>query len=918
MPPPEGTGGLQFNIQSGPEYQRGAHENLLKLISEIMRRPYEPRIKAEEREELRKKIIPLQEIMKGPKEAIIPFSVTGLSKPVSFSPFELESISKNPDIARKLFAESTGIERVTEENIKDIQKRAQEKLIENKELIQKYEKEGIPTQITQPNIPKEKQQQFEKAKKYLSEINNLKGMYAETPQGGSLLTPFPPYHEPISEESPLGKLARSRGSNQIKTEEIQKIKKDLEKEIEELTPKVTQSIPFTSSSQLDLDQLMKRVGAQRQIEKLSAPHQLLAPMTERHKQAIGMLERSFDDDTLKLAAEELTKAQKFNTLEKVQPFVNEALESPDAYTDKYVKNYRDNVIQALRDESERSLLEDIIPKIENRYISKGAYHSGARQGTIGRAIEANSRSLNNEIRKLLSHAHDKAMEHHQAEKSRKLGAAQVIGGASQQERENLSKGAEQLRTLGLTRHGLTHSNVGALSQVARAEQEQLQNQLNLEAQEVEKAKQHDIENLKLAHHMISGLPVTTTQSIGGSHVSTNPPNLYNIAGGLVGTLAGLNQPQTQQQPRTYSKGGLVRKRYADGGDVNSSSFEDQMRNLLLQREMDYNRQLQEARQPPTLSAFMSNIGQAMLSNPRGNPIENAAKGISSTMEGMASSKQREANLMDKINDSRMQQYKILADFESRKAEREHKENILNETNRRHKESLDQSARHHHENLAAKYAKIDSSGGVETKESIKARIKRNTEIRDEMENLLKTSEEGLRITKGLEAVSNRTDTGPVSGVLYHIPGAGPYLHEKLGFGSREDIQQLQGLATEGALAEERTFPAKAQSVALLNAMLKTKPNEYLLKKENIRRSGKKTEKFLEGVNKAKFIIDYVDNGYGDETAALKEYNQLRKNEKSKGRKISLPEEESEGEQKEEHISSSKPFNWSKYPVTPITE
>lgn len=946
--------GLQFNIQGGPEYQQQIHKDILKQAKERLEKPYESyqRLAPEQRERQQKKLAELETLIKGPKEAFIPLYVTGSSQSIGVTPAELQEIIKNKHFAERLISASTGIVRVPKEEIEDLQDRANKIYESRKNEItesSKYQEElGKREELLRKEelskIGKENQIKLEKEKDYLNRIEDFEKHFkfskgkensiidimkkgtklpTDSPLYNNLFNKNKEYNESISKlrllpSSPssfsnIGKTVPKEPL--INDTEIEREKQRVKKEIETLSKSSTLPLPPSITSQFNVDPLLKRAGAEREIVKLMAPQQNLAPLEKQHYQALGMLEKSFDDDALKLAQSELDKAKEHNILSKVEPWVRESVESPDVYTQKYIKNYQDNVIKSLQDEYRRSFLEDIFPKIEARYIGKGSYNSGARLQAINRASQSADRSLRNEIGKLLSHAHDKGMEHHQTEKSRKLAAAQVIGGAAQQEREAVGRGAEQFRTLGLTKQALTHANVGALSHFATAEQQQEQNRLNLAKQEYERAKNHEMENLKTMHNIALGFPAGPTQQIVGTPVNPTPPNPYNLASGALGALAMLNSPQQQQQ-RVYAKGGLVRKRYAGGGDVNSSSLEDEMRNLMMQREMDYRRQLHETQQPNTLNALTANITQAMLSNMRGNPLENLGKGISNTVEGMSASKQREANLIDKINDSRMQQYKILAEFENRKAEREHKENILGETNRRHHESLAQSARHHHENLAAKYAKIDSSGGVETKESTKARIKKNSEIRDEMEALLKTSEEGLRISNALESVTKRTNTGPIAGGLHNIPGIGPYLHGQLGFGSPEDIQELEGLSTEAALAEERTYPAKAQTVALLNAIQKTKPNKSLFKKENVRRAEKKKEKFLEGEDKAKFIIGYVDNGYGDETEALKKYNELRRNQKSQGKKIISSNEENP---EEDHASSPDHFGeWNEYEATPIPE
>jgi hypothetical protein len=789
-----GGPGLQFNIQGGPEYQQQLHKDILKQAKERLEKPYESyqRLAPEQRERQQKKIAELETLIKGPKEAFIPLYVTGSSQAIGVTPVELQEIIKNKHFAERLISASTGIVRVPNEEIEDLQERASKiydarrnEISEASKQQEDLEKrEGSLRKEELSKIEKENKIKIEKEKDYLNRIEDFQKHFKISEKnpviinsilqsGTKLPTESPLYHNILNKnkeytntQSKLPLKEKLKGTPPvITTEEIEREKERVKKEIENLSKPSTLPLPPSITSQVNVDPLLKRAGAEREIVKLMAPQQNLAPLEKQHYQALGMLEKSFDDDALKLAQSELNKAKEHNILNKVEPWVRESVESPDAYTKNYIKNYQDNVIKSLQDEYKRSFLEDIFPKIEARYIGKGSYNSGARLQAINRAAESADRSLRNEIGKLLSHAHDKGMEHHQTEKSRKLAAAQVIGGAAQHEREAMGRGAEQFRTLGLTKQALTHANVGALSHFATAEQQQEQNRLNLARQEYERAKNHEMENLKTMHNIALGFPTPPIQQIVGSPNTINPtpPNAYGLGASALGALSMLGSPQQQQ--RTYAKGGLVRKRYADGGDVNSSNLEDEMRNLIMQKEMDYRRQLQEVRQPNTLNSLTGNITHAMLSNMRGNPLENLGKGISNTLEGMSASKQREANLMDKINDSRMQQYKILADFENRRSQREHQENTLSSNQRYREQQLAQREKHHNQKLALQSEKINNSSenGIQNKKISATEIRL---VNDAKKDLLRARRMKKEVSH-LGDLIKKTSTGPIIGNIKSI-------------------------------------------------------------------------------------------------------------------------------------------------------
>jgi hypothetical protein len=793
--------GLQFNIQGGPEYQQQIHKDILKQAKERLEKPYESyqRLGPEQRERQQKKIAELETLIKGPKEAFIPLYVTGSSQAIGVTPLELREIIKNKNFAERLISASTGIVRVPHEEIEDLQERANKIYDAHKDEIIKSSKQQEESEKREEllrkeelsKIEKENQIKLEKERNYLNKIEDFEKNFNFSRNKNITINDIMSKGSNLPIDSPLYNIVSNKNKEyleliskiphhdsggmwrtyydkiqpSITDTEVEKEKQRVKKEIETLSKPITQPLSPSITSQVNVEPVLKRAGAEREIVKLMAPQQNLAPLEKQHYQALGMLEKSFDDDALKLAQSELNKAKEHNILNKVEPWVRESVESPDVYTQKYMKNYQDNVIKSLQDEYRRSFLEDIFPKIEARYIGKGSYNSGARLQAINRASESADRSLRNEIGKLLSHAHDKGMEHHQTEKSRKLAAAQVIGGASQQDREAMGRGAEQFRTLGLTKQALTHANVGALSHFATAEQQQEQNRLNLARQEHERAQNHEMENLKQMHNMALGLPAGPTQQIVGSPniMNPTPPNAYGLGASALGALAMLGSPQQQQ--RGYSKGGLVRKRYADGGDVNSSNLENEMRNLMMQKEMDYRRQLQEIRQPNTLNSLTSNITHSMLSNMRGNPLENLGKGISNTLEGISSSKQREANLMDKINDSRMQQYKILADFENRRSQREHQQNTLSSNQRYREQQLAQREKHHNQKLALQSERINnpSEKGMQNKKVSPTEIRL---VNDAKKDLLRAR----RMKKEVAHLGNlitKTSTGPIVGNIKGI-------------------------------------------------------------------------------------------------------------------------------------------------------
>lgn len=673
-PGPSRQSGLNF----GPEWFYKHGEDIAEKAAKYTSEPYRPfgQLTPEQVKVLDDRIRILRELQKGAQEDFIPFSVTGTSQPIGISPKDLERVFRENAYAKKLIQEQTGIDYVTKEDLASIKQRARETYEINLPEIRK--RESIPTTISNPPLPLSPTQsssttsspsnpnaaKIAELTKYLHEIQHL----PETIRKGATYKDF--ISNKMSPKNPLIYTVRSEGQH-IGGTEISRTITELQKQIAELggspsvpgAPSVLASPPpssLSSTSGSSLSQtpvtgsdIFKRAGAEREIRKLLASHGRVAPMNERHKQATRMLEKSFDDDTLELAKEELLKSQRNSPLEEAKPYINKFTSDPEeeAAVDRYVGKYSDRIRKALEDESREDFLKKVIPDINNKLAAKGQFYSSARLKLLKEAENERRKAIDREVIKLLDRSQETGTRNFQ---NKNIQAAQLVGDLSKSQQDLGRSRAEGLRNQALTRHALHHSNVSALGQVAKAEQDQRQNELNVEAQEFERAREHPLNELQKRSNVMHGIPVPT-QTTTSTSVPIQSPNLQTIGAGVGAALLGM---------QNKARGGSVRKRYAEGGSV-----EDEIRNAIAERENRYRSQLRDLEQGNSMGSIMREVGKSILRNPRRNAIESFGLGLSNHLDNLEASRERMNNLYDKINDTKLKQYEVLAAFEQQRADR---------------------------------------------------------------------------------------------------------------------------------------------------------------------------------------------------------------------------------------------------------
>lgn len=711
---------LAHSLQGAPPWLGEYAQQLAERSRQLGSERYLPfrQVPPERNQAIKSEIDRLIASQKGSKFDIIPFSITGTSKPINVNPNDLRRIIEDEGFARRIYESATGSHTVSSHELEDLRQRAGRKFESSEPEIRAFREleaqerpieareahalpgpgEQVPLEQDIRRLDEERQpleQERGRLQERQSEIQNrikdlkqqskriTSDFFRLTPQqrvqGSTLIDTGNQYNSLIGE---IGSLEPRLREVSDERERIESRLGNMEQQRSNLESQIR-------SNPLDL---FRRSSIEQEINRLQRQTGRIAPMNEIHERAINMLEKSFNDDTMKLASDELRESKRHNELRAVEPLVRSSLEGPsDDYMNKYVNDYTKDIRKALEDESEEEFIKKIAPKINMSFSQMGAFHSGARAKALKDTLLEHRTKLHRELAHLTGGARDKAMEHHELQKRREQSAAHLLGHTTKSEKEAARHQAELLRQQAVTKQVLAQSDVAALGQVAKAKQEQEQHEIDVERQEHERQLLHPQEQLAREAALVHGLPSPPSQTISGQLApSPMPPNLLNLGAGTLATLASGFQPQRQ-----FKQGGSVRRKYAHGGPIGSDDIGNEIRNIIREQGESDKSRLEHASHHNPVQNWLSHVGKEMLSNPSEDPLLSLGRGTSAAMDHREVMRDRAANLYDKIQETKLNQYQVLAAYENmkdqsalRKEEHAlHRENIL-ENRKFHQQQLD--------------------------------------------------------------------------------------------------------------------------------------------------------------------------------------------------------------------------------------
>lgn len=276
-------------------------------------------------------------------------------------------------------------------------------------------------------------------------------------------------------------------------------------------------------------------------------------------------------------------------LTQAMPYFSQAAGATPDQMDKYMDPYIGNVIDRAKLEANRNWSENIMPGIENRFITSGQSGSSGHQDLLQRAGRDVTEGLQSQADAALSDAYRTAGTQYQADASRLAGIGQNVGQLGLQTGSQLS-GLAQLQ------QSLAGRDAASLQAVGDTQQQQNQRNLDLAYQDFLEQRNYPRETTDWMSSIIRGIPYDRSSTTS----QTGPANVYQPSpiSQLI-SLYGLYKDVTDK-----ARGGVVRKarggmvgpmsrgdvihipgpirgyeRYAEGGEVSDEDKEDALRIL---------------------------------------------------------------------------------------------------------------------------------------------------------------------------------------------------------------------------------------------------------------------------------------------------------------------------------------------------
>ncbi len=499
-----------------------------------------------------------------------------------------------------------------------------------------------------------------------------------------------------------------------------------------------------------------------QFEELVPSTRRIAPLNKVHEQAEQLLNRGVGNNTLATARDKLAAAERMDVAAEIAPYLQRANRPTRESIQEFMTDYGP-VIEGFRQEAAKDFLEHDLPKINSQFASKGAFFSGAREAALNKARADKEARIEREAAKLFAHGHEHAIKHHHMQREGTLKSAEIAGNARKSQKEALQHSANALRANAESEHGTNIQNVGALSNIARTQQEQAQHEIDVRMAEHREQQERPFVELARKSALAQGhqLPPFNFSPVG---INPPPPNVFSAGAHLLGHAAGLHK-MGYGGGEQYKKGGHVRNKYAKGGSIARHAAElQQMGNLMegtpSSKIADESmREAQETRHHriDPMGAYLMALSSHQMANPGKSMMQSFGEGSQMAFNAFnaaknhnVDSKARYIKMTNAINQALMDQQQFLSKYHIQKSQQE-------ETARAHNMQNAENARYHDmmfERQTEKPAKR-SATEMNLEEEAKYKLLKSEKMKQELNYLSK--------------LIKNTHTGPRWGfVKSHLP------------------------------------------------------------------------------------------------------------------------------------------------------
>lgn len=283
-------------------------------------------------------------------------------------------------------------------------------------------------------------------------------------------------------------------------------------------------------------------------------------------------------------AGDINAATNYNPLAAASPFLSASANAgtPQGIS-AYMSPYTNSVVQGLVNTANQNWNQNIMPGVDNEFVSAGQSGSGRNAQVLGQAANNEQTNLNSAVANTLQSGYNQASTNAANQASTLGNLANTAASATNSQAQNLQSAGTNLGNLASTQAGAqgnaaanlantanTVQNTGitgasALQAVGQQQQTQNQTNLNTAQTNFQNQVQYPEQQLGFLSDIIRGLPTTTSStSVAQSPTTTNQIGSTSPLSTLGGTILGASGISGSK------KGGLI-KGYAEGGSVDPAA-----------------------------------------------------------------------------------------------------------------------------------------------------------------------------------------------------------------------------------------------------------------------------------------------------------------------------------------------------------
>ncbi len=579
---------------------------------------------------------------------------------------------------------------------------------------------------------------------------------------------------------------------------------------------------------------------------------------------------------------------------EIAPYLQSATTAPGAAEiGQFFNPYQQQVVENIGRYGSRNLTENILPNIQNRFISSGQYGSTGHQNLTNRAIRDTQEGISQAQASALHGGYNTALQSALGQQERQLQAGQLAGTTAGRDAERQILGGEALQNLAGAEqtHGLR--GVGVLSQLGGQQQQQVQNAHNIAVQDFMAEKRHPYQQLQFEHEIARGLPVTSqiySQNIQGVQPLQPQASPYTQMGGLLAGVAG-----AANQRQGYSHGGEVKKlsshrHYAGGGSL--SPIQQGANAAIDTAELKEMRNQAQSLSSPQVDPFWASISRAGF-----NMAANRQPGVLAKLgeAGNAGLNEYHSQLANQDNRG-LQSAKIMNMIDNTRrlqAERNRSHELEREKFGQHQKEFGMTHGIQQAHLGLARQKLEHEKGLYEHglKGLKGKTKGEDLYKKSNQSALEEARKSITTLPALksnlnqlEGLAKKLDTGPTKG---RIARTSSTLGSLAGVGSAEDIDQFDSLTNSLVLDLGNQLKGSQVALGKLKIIEQSKPQLTKVKGGNIEIIHHMQDLAKLAEEKARFINKALKSNINaiDAEDAFNQYADAKLEYEEKGEKFS---------------------------------